>query len=168
MPFITLTAADRKWMDEIVTTVDNSWNAQDPSRPAGMNFVGSDDFIRAKFEVRLLSSSPKDQLLMTILTRRNTSARCWRALSLTISWLRANGGTSCSRGMVRLVIGEASCETAAHDRGPTEVDRNLMSSFNDRFVDALKATPAFTLWDATTDSVIFDLVEPKSIFSPLA
>ena len=63
--------------------------------------------------------------------------------------------------MVRLVIGEGSFWTPAHDCGPTEVDRNLMSSFNDRFVDALKATPAFTLWDATTDSVIFDLVEPK-------
>lgn len=48
---LTLTAADRKWMDEIVSTVDSSWNTSDPSRPAGMSFVGSDDFIRAKFEV---------------------------------------------------------------------------------------------------------------------
>ncbi|GAA5991714.1 hypothetical protein JCM10908_001104 [Rhodotorula pacifica] len=47
---VTLTAADRKWMDEIVTLVDQSWNAADPSRPLGQGFVGSDDFIRAKFE----------------------------------------------------------------------------------------------------------------------
>lgn len=47
---VTLTAADRKWMDEIVTTVDQSWNAADPSRPLGQGFIGSDDFIRAKFE----------------------------------------------------------------------------------------------------------------------
>ncbi|BGP34215.1 hypothetical protein JCM10296v2_006030 [Rhodotorula toruloides] len=49
-PLITLTAADRKWMDEIVTLVDQSWNAADPSRPTSQGFVGSDDFIRAKFE----------------------------------------------------------------------------------------------------------------------
>ncbi|KPV73583.1 uncharacterized protein RHOBADRAFT_54788 [Rhodotorula graminis WP1] len=47
---ITLTAADRKWMDELVTTVDASWNAADPTRPLGQGFVGSDDFLRAKFE----------------------------------------------------------------------------------------------------------------------
>lgn len=47
---VTLTAADRKWMDEIVTLVDQSWNAADPARPLGQGFVGSDDFIRAKFE----------------------------------------------------------------------------------------------------------------------
>ncbi|BGP26584.1 late secretory pathway protein AVL9 family protein [Rhodotorula toruloides] len=49
-PLITLTAADRKWMDEIVTLVDQSWNGADPSRPTSQGFVGSDDFIRAKFE----------------------------------------------------------------------------------------------------------------------
>lgn len=42
-----------------------------------------------------------------------------------------------------------------------------MSSFNDRFVDAFKATPAFELWDAKTDSVIFDLVEPKCVSLPV-
>jgi hypothetical protein len=45
------TAADRKWMGEIVTTVDNSWNDKDPTRPADMHFIGSEDFLRAKFEV---------------------------------------------------------------------------------------------------------------------
>lgn len=38
-------------MDEIVSTVDNSYNAEDPSRPAAMGFIGSEDFLRAKFEV---------------------------------------------------------------------------------------------------------------------
>jgi hypothetical protein len=33
----------------IVTLVDQSWNAADPARPLGQGFVGSDDFIRAKF-----------------------------------------------------------------------------------------------------------------------
>ncbi|GAA6013634.1 hypothetical protein JCM10207_004797 [Rhodosporidiobolus poonsookiae] len=49
-PLVTLTAADRKWMDTLVTLVDSSWNAADPTRPLGQGFVGSDDFLRAKFE----------------------------------------------------------------------------------------------------------------------
>lgn len=49
-------------MDELVTTVDNSWNSNDPGRPVGGNFLGSDDFLRAKFEVRLLSFLPLNQL----------------------------------------------------------------------------------------------------------
>ncbi|GAA5859457.1 hypothetical protein JCM1840_004624 [Sporobolomyces johnsonii] len=49
-PLITLTAADRKWMDELVTTVDQSWDPRDPGRPQGQGFVGSEDFLRGKFE----------------------------------------------------------------------------------------------------------------------
>jgi hypothetical protein len=51
---LNLTAADRKWMDELVVTVDNTYSAVDPARPVGLNFLGSDDFLRAKFEVSLL------------------------------------------------------------------------------------------------------------------
>ncbi|GAA5974744.1 hypothetical protein JCM11641_007249 [Rhodosporidiobolus odoratus] len=47
---ITLTAADRKWMDELVTLVDSSYVPSDPSRPASQGFIGSDDFLRGKFE----------------------------------------------------------------------------------------------------------------------
>lgn len=50
-------------MDEIVTTVDNSWNAEDPSRPLGLNFVGSDDFLRAKFEVRSARRDGRRELM---------------------------------------------------------------------------------------------------------
>jgi len=39
-------------MDELVTTVDQSWNAEDPTRPEGMGWIGSEDFLRGKFEVR--------------------------------------------------------------------------------------------------------------------
>ncbi|GAA6016273.1 hypothetical protein JCM11491_006799 [Sporobolomyces phaffii] len=49
-PLITLTPADRKWMDVLVTTVDQSWNSSDPTRPEGMGWVGSEDFLRGKFE----------------------------------------------------------------------------------------------------------------------
>ncbi|CEH17440.1 Uncharacterized conserved protein [Ceraceosorus bombacis] len=47
---VNLTAADRKWMDELVHVVTESWNPADPSRPITMQYVGSDDYLRAKFE----------------------------------------------------------------------------------------------------------------------
>ncbi|KAN0061191.1 hypothetical protein ACQY0O_006926 [Thecaphora frezii] len=47
---VGLTPADRKWMDEIVNIVNETWNAADPTRPTSMGYHGSDDFLRAKFE----------------------------------------------------------------------------------------------------------------------
>ncbi|RXW17801.1 hypothetical protein EST38_g8052 [Candolleomyces aberdarensis] len=45
-----LTAADRKWMDEIIKDVNEGWGEDDPSKPRGMKFKGSDDYLRSKFE----------------------------------------------------------------------------------------------------------------------
>ncbi|KAE9408842.1 hypothetical protein BT96DRAFT_970339 [Gymnopus androsaceus JB14] len=45
-----LTPADRKWMDDIITDVNETWSEEDPSRPQGMAFKGSDDYLRVKFD----------------------------------------------------------------------------------------------------------------------
>jgi hypothetical protein len=37
--WLNLTAADRKWMDEIVNTVTDSWNPDEPGRVLGDKFV---------------------------------------------------------------------------------------------------------------------------------
>lgn len=47
---VALTPADRKWMDELIEAVDSSWNEDDPSRPIGNKFLGSDDYLRREFE----------------------------------------------------------------------------------------------------------------------
>ncbi|KAF8133682.1 transport protein Avl9-domain-containing protein [Boletus edulis] len=46
---VALTAADRKWIDEIVRDVNDSWDDTDPTK-AVMHFKGSDDYLRSKFE----------------------------------------------------------------------------------------------------------------------
>jgi hypothetical protein len=46
---VALTPADRKWIDEIVRDVNDSWDDIDPTK-AVMHFKGSDDYLRAKFE----------------------------------------------------------------------------------------------------------------------
>ncbi|KAF8957017.1 transport protein Avl9-domain-containing protein [Flammula alnicola] len=46
-----LTPADRKWMDDILTDVNENWNAEDHTHRTGMQqFKGSDDYLRSKFE----------------------------------------------------------------------------------------------------------------------
>ncbi|CAA7262871.1 unnamed protein product [Cyclocybe aegerita] len=46
-----LTAADRKWMDDILTDVNENWHDGDTTQTTGMQqFKGSDDYLRTKFE----------------------------------------------------------------------------------------------------------------------
>ncbi|KAJ3988067.1 transport protein Avl9-domain-containing protein [Lentinula detonsa] len=45
-----LTAADRKWMDDIVKDVNETWFEEETSRLQGMAFKGSDDYLRVKFD----------------------------------------------------------------------------------------------------------------------
>lgn len=33
---VALTPADRKWIDEVVKDVNDTWNESDPQRPIGM------------------------------------------------------------------------------------------------------------------------------------
>lgn len=50
-----MTGADRKWIENLVTTITDSWDTTDKSRPRTMSFVGSEDYIRAQFEEYILA-----------------------------------------------------------------------------------------------------------------
>ncbi|KAJ9123105.1 hypothetical protein QFC22_001295 [Naganishia vaughanmartiniae] len=52
---VTLTPSDRAWMDQVVRSVEDTWNPADPTRPMGMVFRGSDDDLRSKFEEYICS-----------------------------------------------------------------------------------------------------------------
>ncbi|KAG4026196.1 hypothetical protein MFRU_043g00030 [Monilinia fructicola] len=52
---LTLSAADRRWIDFITQTVNDTWDESNPSRPKTMGYVGSEEFIRLQFEEYLLS-----------------------------------------------------------------------------------------------------------------
>jgi len=53
---VSLTAADRKWMDDILRDVTETWNPEDPGVPLHMQFRGSDDYLRGKFEEYITSA----------------------------------------------------------------------------------------------------------------
>jgi hypothetical protein len=52
---LTLSAADRRWIDFITQAVNDTWDESNPGRPKTMGYVGSEEFIRLQFEEYLLS-----------------------------------------------------------------------------------------------------------------
>ena len=52
---LSLSAADRRWIDHLTQTVLDTWNSNDPSRPTTHAYQGSEDAIRLSFEEYVLS-----------------------------------------------------------------------------------------------------------------
>lgn len=52
---LALTAADRRWIDFLTQTVNETWDPDHPSRPTTMGYAGSEEFIRLQFEEYLLA-----------------------------------------------------------------------------------------------------------------
>lgn len=53
---VALTPSDRLWMDQVVKSVEETWNPSDPTRPIGLVFRGSDDDLRRRFEEYICSA----------------------------------------------------------------------------------------------------------------
>lgn len=47
---VSLTPADRRWMDDLIATVQSTWNDANPEQPTQLQFEGSDEYLRARFE----------------------------------------------------------------------------------------------------------------------
>jgi len=54
-PALVLTTADRRWIDFLTQSVNDTWDDRDPSRPKDMGYTGSEEFIRLQFEEYLLA-----------------------------------------------------------------------------------------------------------------
>lgn len=52
---LSLSAADRRWVDVLTQSVLDTWNPADPSRPTTHSYTGSEDAIRLAFEEYILS-----------------------------------------------------------------------------------------------------------------
>lgn len=51
---LALTAADRRWIDFLTQTINETWDEANPSRPKTMQYAGSEEFIRSQFEAYIL------------------------------------------------------------------------------------------------------------------
>lgn len=47
---LALSSQDKKWIDWVVKAVVDTWDPEDPARPKGLGFHGSEDFVRQQFE----------------------------------------------------------------------------------------------------------------------
>ncbi|ERF73900.1 hypothetical protein EPUS_05912 [Endocarpon pusillum Z07020] len=52
---LSLPAADRRWIDFLTQTVQDTWDPANPDRPHTMGYAGSEEFIRLQFEEYLLA-----------------------------------------------------------------------------------------------------------------
>ncbi|CAO2653622.1 Nn.00g030330.m01.CDS01 [Neocucurbitaria sp. VM-36] len=61
-----LSTPDRRWIDFLTQTINDTWDESDPARPKDHGYAGSEEFIRMQFEEYLLAmlSSVKYKLYM--------------------------------------------------------------------------------------------------------
>ncbi|KAL5049687.1 hypothetical protein BDW71DRAFT_175253 [Aspergillus fruticulosus] len=52
---LTLSVADRRWIDAITQIVNDTWDEAHPNRPKTHGYIGSEEFIRLQFEEYLLA-----------------------------------------------------------------------------------------------------------------
>lgn len=52
---LALSVPDRRWIDFLTQTVNDSWDESNPSRPKDHGYAGSEEFIRMQFEEYLLA-----------------------------------------------------------------------------------------------------------------
>ncbi|KAI9711651.1 MAG: hypothetical protein M1812_007084 [Candelaria pacifica] len=52
---LSLSVADRRWIDFLTQSVQETWDPDNPGRPKTMGYVGSEEFIRLQFEEYLLA-----------------------------------------------------------------------------------------------------------------
>ncbi|KAJ9107482.1 hypothetical protein QFC21_000935 [Naganishia friedmannii] len=129
---VTLTPSDRAWMDQVVRSVEDTWNpasTADPTRPMGMVFRGSDDDLRSKFEEYI----------------------CSVLATLKYSDYIKSGQTSVMPG------GES--DDLSLDI--LEVAPNFSQPYSEKWLEAFRQTPAYDIWNGSTDDLLFDICEPR-------
>src|SRR5215469_11207373 len=52
---LALSVPDRRWIDFLTQTVNDTWDDESPSRPKTLGYAGSEEFIRLQFEEYLLA-----------------------------------------------------------------------------------------------------------------
>lgn len=136
-----MSGADRKWIENLVTTITESWDNADKSRPRTMSFVGSEDYIRAQFEeyiLALLSSVKYDNFLQKNATQDNVLPDIGPAPHFPSSLFFV--------GELRLTY---------------VVEGVPVRDFGAVWVEQWRYTSNYAIWMSLTDSELFDIIEPR-------
>ena len=132
---LALSPADRRWIDFLTQTVNETWDPAHPSRPTTMGYAGSEEFIRLQFEEYLLAllSSTAYQIHMECELQASTIQSQSRQQP-------SSSGTST----------------------PTLVPPPSPADFNPDFLSTWRTTSNFALWSTlTSHNHIFDIIPPN-------
>lgn len=140
-------------MDEVVNVVLETWNAADPSRPSTMQYNGSDDYLRAKFEEYICA------MLSTVKYNEHIGTSTEAPPKSTIS---TPSLASSSVVLPPLDTAGQQSYPPSTSSTPAGPPRDVgIEAFGADFVQAMKLTKAYALWDATTDPMLCDIVPHK-------
>ncbi|KAH9826079.1 Transport protein Avl9 [Teratosphaeria destructans] len=118
---LTLTAADRRWIDFITQQVNDTWDESDPARPKTHGYAGSEEFIRMQFEEYLLALLSCEKYHRYLTTHKSGDPKALLA----------------------------------------DVEGDPSAEFGLAFLEKWRNTENYRLWTRTTDSHIFDIIEPR-------
>ncbi|KAI9487840.1 MAG: transport protein Avl9-domain-containing protein [Benjaminiella poitrasii] len=133
---VSPTMADRRWMENIVKVLNDTWNQNDPSRPLQNTYLGSDDYVRARFEEYVLSllSSVKHAQAHNLIDQAQKS-------------MTANSDDS----------NHSPEESIMTDENEVH---NYLSDYGMKWLTAWWETNNFKKWNQFTDHEIYEIVEP--------
>jgi hypothetical protein len=132
---VSLTPADRKFIDEIIKIVDNSW--EDGNND--IMFDGSDQSIRSKFELYLFS------LLYSIKLYTNSPSES--TLQAQIQAQQIEDGEN------YVTNPEPQFQQITQEL----IKKELLSDFNLEWLDSWMKTKNYNLWDMTTSQGVLDI-----------
>ena len=132
---LALSPADRRWIDFLTQTVNETWDPAHPSRPTTMGYAGSEEFIRLQFEEYLLA-----------------------LLSSTAYQIHAESELQPSTIQSQSRQPASSSGTST----PTLVPTTSPADFNLDFLSTWRTTANFALWSTlTSHNRIFDIIPPN-------
>ncbi|KAL6807925.1 transport protein Avl9 domain-containing protein [Trichoderma sp. SZMC 28013] len=89
---LSLTAADRRWIDFLTQEVNDTWDESNPSIPKTMKYVGSEEYIRAQFEgyiIGLISSVKFHNYLISSANAGRNTSESDPAVDFGLDWVEA-------------------------------------------------------------------------------
>ena len=132
---LTLSPADRRWIDFLTQTVNDTWDPENPDRPKNLGYAGSEEFLRLQFEEYILA------LLSSAAFRIHQQTQSQPVQPA----IKTNGESSA----------EMQPTASNSPQDPT-------ADFNPDFLSDWTTTPNFQLFaHLTSEAGIFDVITPS-------
>ncbi|EER27183.1 hypothetical protein CPC735_025190 [Coccidioides posadasii C735 delta SOWgp] len=129
---LSLTAADRRWIDFLTQTINETWDEAHPDRPKTHGYLGSEEFIRLQFEEYLLA------LLSSMKYHEQVASQ------------------------VSLGSPKDGPKSPGFQSQATDIEGDPALDFNIEFLERWQTTSNYALFNRlTSDALLYSIVEPR-------